>query len=87
MHFALRFFSRAAPNGSSIAMAALLSSKHFHAALNYVFNLARAVTNPLCCGPCACSPQWGIAMAALLCHRFFSRKSMKRNDRHVSARD
>jgi len=30
-------------------------------------------------------PQWGIATAALLCHRFFSRKSMKKNDRFVIA--
>ena len=33
-----------------------------------------------------CSPQWGIAVAALLCHRYFSRRSMKRNDRFVSGR-
>ena len=31
-----------------------------------------------------CRPQWGIASAALLCHRFFSKKSMKKNDRYVS---
>jgi hypothetical protein len=31
------------------------------------------------------SPPWGLATAALLCHRFFSRKSMKRNDRFVIA--
>uniref|UniRef100_A0A7S0R765 Cyclin N-terminal domain-containing protein n=1 Tax=Chlamydomonas leiostraca TaxID=1034604 RepID=A0A7S0R765_9CHLO len=30
-------------------------------------------------------PQWGIAVAGLLCHRFFSRKSMKRNDRTTVA--
>ncbi|KAG1656315.1 hypothetical protein FOA52_006646, partial [Chlamydomonas sp. UWO 241] len=30
-------------------------------------------------------PPWGLATAALLCHRFFARKSMKRNDRFVIA--
>mmetsp|Transcript_35507 Transcript_35507/g.104976 ORF Transcript_35507/g.104976 Transcript_35507/m.104976 type:complete len:368 (-) Transcript_35507:56-1159(-) len=30
-------------------------------------------------------PPWGLATAALLCHRFFSIKSMKRNDRFVIA--
>ncbi|GFH13693.1 cyclin N-terminal domain-containing protein [Haematococcus lacustris] len=29
-------------------------------------------------------PQWGIAIAATLCHRFYARKSMKKNDRFVS---
>mmetsp|Transcript_20312 Transcript_20312/g.34886 ORF Transcript_20312/g.34886 Transcript_20312/m.34886 type:complete len:342 (+) Transcript_20312:159-1184(+) len=30
-------------------------------------------------------PQWGIGMAMTLCHRFFSRKSMKVNDRVIIA--
>lgn len=31
----------------------------------------------------SCRPQWAVGTAIYYCHRFFARKSMKKNDRFV----